>query len=165
MLKLGKRGDVTIPATKFNINPLATNWLLIFRHSRLVVQYIFPNVKHVYACRQWRIQEFFVWSTTSQLASLRHRRWNESPWDPSWGEERNGNRLAPSPGCRADGREPQTSASPEHQLLREQSCIVMQQQIGDVDRLTRHTLRRRFLMVSMYRAELTVLPASKNSVM
>ena len=25
---------------------------LFFRHSRLVVQYIFPNVKQVYACRQ-----------------------------------------------------------------------------------------------------------------
>jgi hypothetical protein len=25
---------------------------LIFRHSRLVVQYIFPNVKQVYSCRQ-----------------------------------------------------------------------------------------------------------------
>ena len=24
----------------------------IFRHSRLVIQYIFPNVKQVYACRQ-----------------------------------------------------------------------------------------------------------------
>jgi len=37
--------------------------------------------------------------------------------------------------------------------------------IGDVDRLTRHTLRRKFFMVSMYRAELTVFPVSKNSVM
>jgi len=46
------------------------------------------------------------------------------------------------------------------------SCIVMQQKIGDVDRLTRHThLRRFFFIVSMYRAELTVFPASKNSVM
>ena len=45
------------------------------------------------------------------------------------------------------------------------SCIVMQQQNGDVDRLTRHTLRHRFFIVSMYRAELTVFPTSKNSVM
>jgi hypothetical protein len=45
------------------------------------------------------------------------------------------------------------------------SCIVMQQKIGDVDRLTRHTLRRRFFIVSTYRAELAVFPASKNSVM
>ena len=37
--------------------------------------------------------------------------------------------------------------------------------IRDVDPLTRHTLRRRFLIVSMYRAELTVFPASINSVM
>jgi len=37
--------------------------------------------------------------------------------------------------------------------------------IGDVDHLTRHTLRRRVFIVSMYRAELTVFPASKNSVM
>ena len=44
-------------------------------------------------------------------------------------------------------------------------CIVMQQQTRDVDPLTRHTLRRRFFIVSMYRAELTVFPASKNSVM
>ena len=34
-----------------------------------------------------------------------------------------------------------------------------------VSRVTRHTLRRKFFIVSMYRAELTVFPASKNSVM
>ena len=37
--------------------------------------------------------------------------------------------------------------------------------IGDADRLTRQTLRRRFFIVSTYQAELTVFPASKNSVM
>jgi hypothetical protein len=37
--------------------------------------------------------------------------------------------------------------------------------IRDVDPLTQHTLRHRFFIVSMYRAELTVFPASKNSVM
>ena len=86
---------------------------LFFDIVALSFNTFFPNVKKVCACRQWRSQEFFVWSTTSQLASLHHLRWNESPWDPSWGEERNGNRLTPSQGCRADGREPQTSASPE----------------------------------------------------
>ena len=100
------------------------SYKLTYLFSRLVVQYIFPNVKQVYACRQWRNQEFFVWSTMSQLASLHHLRWNESPLNPSWGEERNGNRLAPSQGCRADGREPQTSASPGHQSLRKQCAVL-----------------------------------------
>ena len=45
------------------------------------------------------------------------------------------------------------------------SYIVMQQQNRDVEPLTRHTLRRRFFILSLYRAELTVFPASKNSVM
>ena len=35
----------------------------------------------------------------------------------------------------------------------------------DVDPLTRHTLRRSIFIVSIYRAELTDFPASKNSVM
>jgi len=60
----------------------------------------------------------------SQLASLHLLRWSESPWDPSWGEERNGNHLVPSQGCRADGTEPQTSASPEHQSLCEQCAVL-----------------------------------------
>jgi len=34
------------------------------------------------------------------------------------------NRLAPSQGCRADGKEPQTSASPEHRSLREQCAVL-----------------------------------------
>ena len=106
------------------------SYKFIFRHSRLVVRYIFPKLKQVYACRQWRIQEFFVRSTTSQLASLHHLRWNESPSDPSWGEERNGNRLAPSQGCRADGREPQLQRlqSINRCASSVRSCIVMQQQ-------------------------------------
>jgi len=97
---------------------------LFFDIVALSFNTFFPNVKQVYVCRQWRIQEFFVWSTTSQLASFHHLRWNESPWDPTWGEERNGNRLAPNQGCRADGREPQTSACPEHQSLREQCAVL-----------------------------------------
>ena len=97
---------------------------LFFNIVAMSFNTFFPNVKKVYACRQWRIQEFFVCYTTSQLASLHHLRWNESPWDPSWGEERNGNRLAPSQGCWANGREPQTSASPEHQSLREQYAFL-----------------------------------------
>ena len=44
------------------------------------------------------------------------------------------------------------------------SCIVMQQKIRGFDPLIRHTLRRSFFIVSMYRAELAVFPASKNSV-
>jgi len=43
---------------------------------------------------------------------------------PLESEERNGNRLALSQGRRADGREPQTSASPEHQSLREKCAVL-----------------------------------------
>jgi len=45
------------------------------------------------------------------------------------------------------------------------SCIFMQQRNPRFDPLTRHTLRRSFFIVSVYRAELTVFPASKKSLM
>jgi hypothetical protein len=59
-------------------------------------------------------------STTPRFASLHHLRWNES----LWGEERNRNRLAPSQGCTAEGREPQTSVSRGHHALREQCALL-----------------------------------------
>ena len=123
------------------------------------------NVKQVYACRQWRIQEFFVWTTTSQLAII----WGEmSPLEIPL-EVRKGMVIARRQ-VRVVGR-----LGENLKLQRLQSFNLAQavcglalsrsNKIRDVDLLPRHTLRRRFFIVSMYQAELTVFPASKNSVM
>ena len=101
-----------------------------FRHNRLVVQYIFPNIKQVYACRQWRTQEFFIWSTTSQLASLHHLRWKEPLEIPlevgkemeiAWHQVRPVGRMG-------ENLELQRLQSINHCASNVWSCIVMQQQ-------------------------------------
>jgi hypothetical protein len=140
--------------------------VLIFRHSRLFVEYIFPSIKQVYACRQWRIQESFVRSTTSQLASLHHVRWNESPWN-NLEVRKKWISLRAKSGLKGRWEGTSNYSVSRAWIVAPAVCglaLSCSNKFGNVDRLTGHPFRRRFLTVSMYRAELTVFPASKSSI-